>query len=279
MSTPTNFTLTTKDGLNLQALAWKIEHPRAIICIVHGFGEYIERYQHVATFFNEAGFDVFGYTQRGHGHSQGKQGHMPSYEHILDDMENMLSHIQQDYTIALPLFVYGHSFGGGVVSNYILRRNVEKIKAVVLSSPWLRLVEPPSPFLVPFIHLAAKLYPTFSQYHLLEGYKISKDPEVIEAYEKDPLIHGNITTRFFSDTHKAGEWAIQHASSLSIPALIMHGTDDKITSQPASEEFAEKAGNLVNYKKWQGVRHEGHNDFEKEELLNFVLQFLENQLK
>ncbi len=43
----------------------------------------------------------------------------------------------------IPVYLYGHSLGGGIVLNYILRHN-PKIKGAIVTSPWLRLAfEPP----------------------------------------------------------------------------------------------------------------------------------------
>ena len=71
------FSLLTKDGLNLFAQAWDTDKtPQAAVCLVHGLGEHSSRYQHVAEAFNRAGFAMLAFDHRGHGKSPGKRGHI-----------------------------------------------------------------------------------------------------------------------------------------------------------------------------------------------------------
>ena len=47
------YTLQSKDGINLYAQAWLSELPaRALVILVHGLGEHSGRYTHVAEKFN-----------------------------------------------------------------------------------------------------------------------------------------------------------------------------------------------------------------------------------
>ena len=48
-----DFNFKSKDNLKLHGYKWEIENPIAIICMVHGMGEHIKRYQHVADKFAE----------------------------------------------------------------------------------------------------------------------------------------------------------------------------------------------------------------------------------
>ncbi len=58
----------------------------------------------------------------------------------------------------------------------------------------------------------------------------------------------------------------------------MHGGDDKITSQPASEEFSRKANVVAEYKIWDGMYHEIHNEPEKEAVLQHVVDWIRRQI-
>ena len=64
----TELSWTTSDGLNIYGKKWETDLPtKAVICIMHGLGEYINRYEHVAKMFNNNGSAVIGCDQRGHG--------------------------------------------------------------------------------------------------------------------------------------------------------------------------------------------------------------------
>jgi alpha-beta hydrolase superfamily lysophospholipase len=132
------FAIQTTDGLQLQGKYWKVENPKAVLCFVHGLGDHIGRHTHVGDFMAEHDIAMVTYDQRGHGRSEGKRGHVPSYDALLTDAESMLSYTKEIYPDT-PLFLYGHSMGGNVVANYALKKEVSDLAGTIISSPWLRL--------------------------------------------------------------------------------------------------------------------------------------------
>jgi len=82
----------------------------------------------------------------------------------------------------------------------------------------------------------------------------------------------------FVDMTNAGKWALNNANTLSIPALIMHGADDKITKPAGSAEFVAKAGSLATLKIWDNLLHEIHNETAQNEVFKYTLSWIEKQL-
>ena len=81
----------TDDGLKIYAQVWLPEDEvRAVVCLVHGLGEHSGRYKQLPIDLNDSGFVLIGYDQRGHGKSEGKRGHTPSYEAYLSDITKLL---------------------------------------------------------------------------------------------------------------------------------------------------------------------------------------------
>ncbi|MEE8617491.1 MAG: alpha/beta fold hydrolase, partial [Roseateles sp.] len=70
---------TTDDGLQLHLRHWPAtaEPARGQVLLVHGLGEHIDRYAHVAAVLNAEGWDVHGWDHRGHGRSEGRRGDIP----------------------------------------------------------------------------------------------------------------------------------------------------------------------------------------------------------
>lgn len=264
--------ITSFDGLSLYAWSQTADNAKGSVCLVHGMGEHSHRYDHVAYFFNQHGYSFFSMDHRGHGRSEGKRGHMPSFDALLNDVDQLLelakSHGPQ------PLFLYGHSMGGNVVLNYVLRRK-PAIAGVISTSPYLRLAFAPPAWKVSLGKLVAGIIPGFSQATGLEAEHISHDPGIVEAYQKDPLVHDKITARFFTEITAAGEYAIAHASELTVPALVVHGTADQITSAHASELFVQQSQGKAVLKLWEGLYHETHNEPEKSEVLQYTLAWME----
>ena len=69
---------------------------------------------------------------------------------------------------------------------------------------------------------------------------ISHDEDVVEKYKTDPLVHGKISVSLFHGAMNAAKYSLEHASELKIPTLLIHGSDDLITSPEGSREFAGK---------------------------------------
>jgi len=268
------------DGMKLSGYLWEPkENPKAIINLVHGFGEYCERYDHWAKRFTEKGFIVHAIDNRGHGKSDGKRGHIREFDDFLNDIDVLVKESKK-INPDLPQFIYGHSMGGNIVANYITKKENNFIGAV-LSSPWLKLTYSPSAIMLFFARIMNKVYPKFTQNSNLDVKGISHDPEVVDAYIKDPLIHGKISARMFYEIVNAGRKVIENTDKLSLPVLIQHGTGDNITSYKASKEFYDKSkrqGKDIIYKEWEGLYHELHNELEKEEIFNFVNNWIEQKL-
>lgn len=266
----------SKDGLKLYTKEWHLDKPKAVICLIHGFGEHINRYDHFASFFNKNGYTVVGMDHRGHGKSEGKRGHTPQYESYLDDIETVLNHVRSLYK-GIPVFLYGHSMGGNIVLSYLTLRN-PSLKGVIATGPWVRLAFEPKPFLLTLGKLMRSIFPSFTQDSGLKVTSISKDKAVVEAYEKDPLVHAQITASAGVGITEAAARLNELSTTVSVPLLIMHGDEDLLTSQPASEEFANRTKGDVTYKKWQSMYHEIHNEPDQLQVFEYTLKWLDSKI-
>lgn len=268
-------TLITKDKLQLFSRAWLTENPKASIVFVHGFGEHSGRYTQVADFFNKNGYSFFAFDNRGHGQSEGKRGHARDYDAYLYDIDVFLDYVTVQ-SAGKPIFLYGHSMGGNLVLNYVLKRKLS-IKGVIVSGPWIQLAFQPKPVLITIGKLMRSVVPGFSQDSGLVQSHISKDPAVVEAYKNDPLVHSKITASASIGLLEAAAFLDTYAGVMPVPTLIMHGAEDLLTSQPASEAFAKRVSGPVTYKKWEGMYHEIHNEPQQMEVFNYILGWMERE--
>lgn len=270
-------TFTLLPAVPLFARAWTPETPpRGVVCLVHGLGEHSGRYAPLAAHLNAAGFAVLAFDLRGHGRSGGKRGHFV-YADALDDITRLVDEAQRRFG-AVPRFLYGHSLGGNLVLNYILRRPVEKLHGAVASGPWLRLAFEPPAYKVFLARSVGKLLPTLLQPSGLQPEYLSRDPVVVKAYVEDPLVHDRISAGMFLEAYEAGLWALEHAADLKVPLLLMHGADDHLTSPEASREFCQRAGEKCTFRLWEGMYHEVHNEPGKEEVYRTVVDWLAQNL-
>ena len=266
------------DGAELFARCWRpTADPVGAICLIHGLGEHSGRYAEIAARYTEAGYAMLAFDLRGHGRSSGPRGHYPSFDAVLDDIGLLLHHARQMWPNN-PRALYGHSLGGNLALNYVLRRGADGLSGVIATSPGLR-----PGFAVPAWKTALgqvlyTLWPTFSMPNGLDRAGLSRRPEVIQAYNTDPLVHDHISARFGLDFLRAGEWAIARAENFPLPLLLMAGSADRLVSTAAIAEFAEKAGPRCVFKRWDGLYHETHNEPEREQVIQFALAWL-NQLR
>jgi len=268
------------DGEQLYGRCWlpDIDDPFIVICLVHGLYEHSGRYESFAGFFVEAGIGVYSIDLRGHGLSAGKRGHIRKYDDFLDDVESLLKVVRREHNDS-AIVLYGHSMGGNIVSNYILRNSTSELSAVILSSPWLSLAFEPPKNKVRLAKIMNSIYPSYSEKGMINYEDISKDEAVVRAYQEDPLNQWYISARLFLSIYENGKWAIANAYKLEVPTFVICGGDDKIVSAEASRAFTENAGVKAAYKKFPGVRHEPHNDVERKEVLSEVLNWIMQQVK
>jgi alpha-beta hydrolase superfamily lysophospholipase len=105
-----------------------------------------------------------------------------------------------------------------------------------------------------------------------------RDTLVQQSIKEDPLMNDRITARFMA-IFDAGEWALAHAYELKVPMLIMHGDADRITSEPASAQFAQKAGSLCTFKVWPGYFHQLHDEPGHEAVVAYVTAWMDSCMR
>jgi alpha-beta hydrolase superfamily lysophospholipase len=251
------------------------ENIRAGIILVHGVGEHVQRYSYWIDRFNKKGVGFVGVDLPGHGKSDGKRGKLNSYS-LTDEMLDFLIAEHKKTFPGIPVFIYGQSLGGGIVLQYILHKNPE-IKGAIVTSPWLRLSFEPDKIKLFIARIMKSLLPSLIQPSGLVVNHISRDQKVVKEYLSDPLNHNKISVALFQSAVKAAEYSLKHAGELKIPCLIMHGSDDQITSPQGSSDFASKT-KLAELKIWNGGYHELHNEPFKDDVFSYILKWIEKQI-
>lgn len=269
--------LKTDDGLELFAQGWEPERaPQAVVCLVHGLGEHSGRYAHLGRHLCQEGFALQAFDLRGHGRSEGLRGHTPSFQAFMKDIDLLLDAVQDRYP-GLPRFLYGHSLGGVLVLNYLLRRKPD-LAGVVASAPGLRTALEQQTIKVGLAKVMGSMAPRVSLPTGLDPQHICRDPEVVEAYRHDPLVHDRATFRMAKETLEAIQWAFVNAHECHAPLLIMHGKDDPLAYPEGSQEFASRVTGQCTLKLWDGMYHEIHNEQQQHEVFAYLTDWLRSQL-
>ncbi|MEW6706868.1 MAG: lysophospholipase [Pseudomonadota bacterium] len=274
-------TLRTDDGVRLQLAYWPAPdpvHARGTVLIVHGLGEHIGRYAHVAASLNAAGWHVAGYDQRGHGQSGGRRGAIVTPDDLLADLGQVID-VQRARHDG-PVVLLGHSMGGLVAGRFVAEGLspepapwYRSAQALVMSSPaldpgmrgWQKLL----------LAVAAPLAPGLPAGNGLKPAWISRDPKVVAAYEADPLVHDRIVPRLARFIVDAGELVRQRASAWKLPTLLLYAGADRCVAPAGSRAFALAAPeSVVSSHCYEGLFHEIFNEPEQAEVLARLRQWL-----
>lgn len=133
--------LQREKGHNIYCLRFAQKIPDAVVVIAHGFTETAEKYKELAYYFLQQNYAVYIPEQCGHGHSYRMTDHpcmvhIDSYERYRDDLL-FVAHTAQKTYPKLPLYLYGHSMGGGIAAA-AAAKEPDLFSATVLSSPMIR---------------------------------------------------------------------------------------------------------------------------------------------
>ena len=270
------YSIKLKNGQVLRGfIASPQQKTRATIIFVHGLGEHIQRYAFWAEQLNKEGIGFTGVDLPGHGHSDGGRGNIRSYA-LTDEMIDILRESSVNIFPGIPVLLYGHSLGGGIVLDYLLRKKPE-LKGAIVTSPWLRLSFEPDKSKIRMASIMKNILPGLAQPSGLVVDHISHDREVVEKYAADPLVHDRISVSLFHSAMSSAAHSLAHAGELKVPLLLMHGSDDKICSPEGSRIFASKAS-LAELKIWDGGYHELHNEPFKQEVFEYLVKWINGRL-
>jgi len=267
----------TRDGIDIFVRAWEPERPvKAAVCLVHGLGEHTGRYAHVAEAFSGAGYALLAADVRGHGQSGGQRGHTPSIEAYLDDIGQLIDQARVRFP-GLPVFLYGHSLGGILSLNYVLRRK-PKLKGVIVTSPALHSGLEDQKLKVMMAKILGALLPSVSISTGLNPRTISHDEAVVQAYINDPLVHYRATLGWGRTMLEINRWALEHAAEFPLPLLLMHGNADVVAYPSSSIEFAAPLEDKCTLVLWEDMYHETHNEPRKNEVIKTMIDWMQARM-
>jgi len=234
-------TFTAADGENLAVQDWPLpegEPQHGTVLLVHGLGEHVGRYDHVARRLNDWGFAVRGYDQYGHGESGGPRGGLTHDTRLLDDLADMVDATRARMPAGQPLVLLGHSMGGLVAARFVAM-NLRPVDALVLSSPALD----PGLNAVQKLLLATlpRIAPNLRVGNGLDARYLSHDPAVPAAYLADPLCHDRISGRLARFIAQGGPATVARAAHWRVPTLLLWAGSDRLVNPAGSRAFAAAA--------------------------------------
>jgi len=266
----------TTDGLALRTVRWQAVGPAwAAVLLVHGLGEHIGRYDHVARQMADAGIAVHGYDHRGFGASGGPRAYVPRWSVLHDDLEARLEEARAAGP-GLPLVLYGHSMGGLIALGYVLAERPRPVpELLVLTSPgldstiagWKQAVAP----------ILGRIAPRIRIPNGFRAGDLSRDPGVDAKLAADPLSLGSSTARLgaagFAEQARVRSLLAGGASLPVDAAYVIHGGEDPIVPVDASATLTDGRPNVTR-RVYPSLRHETHNEPEGESVVDDTIAWL-----
>jgi alpha-beta hydrolase superfamily lysophospholipase len=254
-----NGTFSSKDGTSIYWKAWLPDGaPKALIHLIHGYAEHIDRYGNVVNELIPAGYAVFGNDHRGHGKSQGRRGHVSSFQEFIDDERQFALEVIKTQFPDPPYFVLGHSMGSLIAMNYVAQYP-DGIKGLILSGTGSQPGTDIPKILIAVTKVLSKILPAVHVKSPLPPEFISRDPAVVKAYVDDPLVYNVITPRLAHEMNRYVVLGAQNAFKITTPVLIQLGSQD--TAFSGQKELYEKIGAKdKTFKLYEGLKHEVYNE-------------------
>ncbi|KAM3070431.1 hypothetical protein ACMFMG_010256 [Clarireedia jacksonii] len=258
---------------SLYTKTWKVWQPlTAKLIFIHGFSDHCNRYYDLFPTLASRGIEVHAFDQRGWGRSVSK----PSEKGLTGPtslvISDIVSFINSNLPSPVPVFVMGHSMGGGealtLASDSTYADLMPSIRGWILESPFIGFPKGYEPnFLTVFFgRLAGKVLPRMHMVNRLPPENLTRDPAVIKSMNEDKLMHNTGTLEGLAGMLDRTAALNEGKAKLNdgVKSLWLgHGTEDKGTSFEASEKwFQEQTANVPDkeFKKYEGWYHQLHAD-------------------
>lgn len=281
--------------------------PRAIVQIIHGIAEYIDRYDEFMSFLADNGIIAVGTDHLGHGKSieseeqTGFFAYDNGWDYVVRDEEVLRLAMHENYP-ELPIIVFGHSMGS-FMTRTLLIRYPDAFNAAIISGTGnqgaalvngglimgnlvtgLKGAHHYSKFLN---NLAFGSYNKIYDNPKTEYDWLSRDEANVQKYIDDPLCGFIPSCSLFRDMMTGVKFITNKknltAMNKDIPVYFMSGDMDPVGEcgkgvQKAYNNFLEAGMKDVSIKLYPGGRHEMLNEINKDEVYTDILAWLGSKI-
>lgn len=300
----TDFYFDSVSGGKIHGCRWTPEgEPRAVVQIVHGIAEYVERYDLFANWLTRKGFLVVAEDHMGHGGSicekTPKGCFKGGWMSVISDTYRLLTDTRNEFP-DLPYILFGHSMGSFMTRTVLAKYPDSGIAgAVICGTGWMpkavvtmglemsRLAcalqgeDKPNQALY---NLAFGAYNKKIEHPRTPSDWLTRDSKIVDAYEADPLC-GFVPSAGMLRDMMSGILYIQRKGTLDamrkdLPVLFIAGGDDPVGDygsgvRKAVRQFKEHGMQNVSVKIYPLCRHEILNEINKEEVFSDATEWME----
>ena len=287
MTSPDTFSYRAADGRQLVGYHWAPRdgtHVAGSVVLVHGMGEHLRRYDHVAEALTSAGFAVYGHDHRGHGASltaTDEPGHLGrnGWSALVDDLSLVVGRAKSDHP-ELPVAILAHSMGSFAIQQFLIDRGTDVDAVALTGTGALDLLEPVldlstdldlSAFNAPF-------QPARTDFDWL-----SRDQSIVDAYLADPLcgfgIDAASVREMFAGARRLADPDEVKRMPHYLPLYIAVGSKDPVNADLALlwalvDRYRDAGMSDVTVRVYDDGRHEILNETNRAEVIGDLLNWL-----
>lgn len=263
-------------GLRIHMREWLPEGaPRAVVAICHGVNSHGGQHAWTAGQLVARGFAVYAVDLRGRGKSEGDRFYVEDIADYVADLRGLIG-IARARHPGLPVYLLGHS-AGGVVSCTLALDHPDEIDGLICESFAFQVPAPG--FVLAAIKGLSHVAPRLGVL-TLKMKDFTRDPEALKALEADPLTKDETQPAMtVAALVRADERLHDSFGQITLPVLILHGTEDHATVCRGSEYFHQHAGSPdKTLKLYKGHYHDLLNDIGKDGVLADIVAWIEARL-
>jgi alpha-beta hydrolase superfamily lysophospholipase len=284
---PYTFTYRSADDRQLAGCRWAPPGDQTcvgVVVLVHGMGEHIRRYDHVAEALTSQGFVVYGHDHRGHGASltpTDEPGHLgPSgWWALVEDLNLVVTQAQSDYP-SLPVVMVAHSMGSFAAQQFLLDHGASLDAVALTGTAAVDLLEPALDLSgdLELSAFNAAFHPARTDFDWL-----SRDESMVDAYLTDPLCGFGIDTASLKDMF-AGARRLADPTEMAripgnLPLYVAVGSQDPVNAGltllwALVDRYRAAGLNDVTVRVYDEGRHEILNEINRAEVIDDLLQWL-----
>lgn len=280
--------------------------PKAVVQIVHGIAEFVERYDDFAKHLNSLGYLVVAEDHMGHGKSY-EEGSVPGYFHGgwfggVADTYKLLQDTKAEFP-DLPYVLFGHSMGSFMARTILCDHPDSGITAAIIcGTGWQPRF--PLPALIKIVEGICKKTGEQNPSERLQklifgGYNkkfapartpndwLTRDEAIVDAYANHPLCGFTPACGLIRDMMK-GIYHIEQPKNLArmkkqLPVLFIAGSEDPVGAygkgvEKAVSEFIKAGMTDVSLTLYPQCRHEILNELNKEEVYDDICCWLTDHI-
>ncbi|CAN1257743.1 Caffeoylshikimate esterase [Linum perenne] len=250
-------------GMKLFTCKWLPigQEPKALIFLCHGYAmESSITMDSTAIRLAKQGFGIYGIDYEGHGKSAGLQGYIDNFDFVVDDCsKHFISICEEKENRGKRRYLMGESMGGAVT--LLLHRKLPNFwDGAVLVAPMCKIaddVKPPQ-MVISALTKLSRVIPTWRIVPTKDIIDTAfKVPEIRKQIRENPLCYkGRPRLKTAFELLRISIDIEQRLSEVTMPFLLLHGQDDRVTEKSISKQLFDVASSRdKTIKLYDGMWH------------------------